>query len=443
MTLAAALVLSAAVWAAPVKLELAPAPLSPSAVFAQTGRLSAIESADWPAAAAAVLFSARTPQAQAAASLVAEALARPELLPALAGGSVLAPVVQALHADAASRARLLELIQPLRREDWASYFDGARQAAGAPDVAAEANFPGMRYGYGDPAAIKVRGRYYVVATSNNAADAGPIVRSRDLAAWEPAGFLFPAGKRPAWHDRDPERYDFWAPEIHRVGGRYVAYYTARDRTGELRIGAAWAKSVTGPWTDLGRPLIEDARVGLIDAHFFHDKKSGKRYVIWKKDGNQPHVREKTTVYIREVAADGVTFVGERREILENDQPWEHDLVEGLWMLERDGWYYLLYSGNNYTTDKYAMGVARSRSPLGPFEKSPERLLSTGALFHGPGHCSVVKGSRGEDLLVYHAYRPGQAGYRRDRLMRVERMRWVGGWPRVGTGFAGGAPPAGF
>lgn len=434
--------------------------LSLLAALAVAGAAAQVKTVDLPAvpalpAARTVLsladaVKAESPglSAQAAVSLAAEGVARPVLLPALPRGAALAARVQAAHADPAAGPALRRALEPFRaraaralaqggRQAWASVFDGGRAE---PYPVLETNFPGMLYAYGDPAAIRVGKTYYVVSTSNNAPDAGPIVRSKDLRSWEPAGFLFPRGRRPAWQDADAERFDLWAPEIHRVGRKFVAYYTARDRTGHLVIGAASARRPEGPWTDLGRPLIQDPRVGLIDAHQFFDRSAGKRYIYWKKDGNQPHIREKTTIYVSELSADGLSLVGPRREVLENDQEWEDDLVEGPWVVKRGGWYYVFYSGNNYTTPRYGMSVARARSPLGPFEKSPARLLMSGALFDGPGHCSVVKGPGGEDLLVYHAYRPGKAGYRKDRLMRIEPLAWKNGWPRLASGFAGGAPP---
>jgi len=460
LALAAALLAGGPARAAVLEFEAgppapaAPAPLSlPAAIDLHLQSLTALSAQPaWiPAASsylAAQLAAPAAPVPAAAARLVAEAIARPELFSSLLQSPALERRVQESHGRAESREALLQAMAPLRAKDspgategarldaWRAAFDGGAKGY-APFVE---NFPGMKYAYGDPAAIRAGRSYYVAATSNNAPDAGPLVKSKDLRRWSPAGFIFPRDRRPAWHDQDAETYDFWAPEIHKVGKRYIAYYTARDNSGQLAIGAAFAPRVEGPWTDLGRPLIRDERVGLIDSHHFFDPASGKHYLYWKKDGNGLNPKEKTTVYARELSADGLSLVGPRREVLENDQAWEGDVIEGEWLAYHDGWYYVFYSGNDYTTKDYALGVARSRSPLGPFEKNPRRLLRTGAVAVGPGHCSIVKGRRGEDLLVYHAYDPGKAGYRRDRVMRIEPIEWRAGWPRVGNGFPAGAPP---
>jgi len=52
----------------------------------------------------------------------------------------------------------------------------------------------------------------------------------------------------------------------------------------------------------------------------------------------------------------------------------------------------------------------------------------------------VRGPDGKDLLVYHAYAPDGGGWRKDRVMRIEPIEWIDGWPRVGNGFPAGAPP---
>ena len=140
--------------------------------------------------------------------------------------------------------------------------------------------PRILAGYGDPAVLKTDDGYVLVATSNDAPDAFPILTSRDLVRWEPAGFVFPEGEAPAWTSAGVRVGDFWAPEMARVGEEYWLAYTARDRDRVLSIGLAKAPQPTGPWRDIGRPLLTGA---MIDAHLFVDE-SGP-VLFWKKDSN--------------------------------------------------------------------------------------------------------------------------------------------------------------
>lgn len=291
----------------------------------------------------------------------------------------------------------------------------------------------------DPAVFRDAGggRFVAACTSNDnrQPDKLPIWQSGDLAGWQLLGHVFPRGSAPAWTDRD-----FWAPEIHPVGGQWIAYYTARDRSGLLCIGAARADRIEGPWRDLGQPLLRDPRVGLIDAHLFRDR-DGRGYLYWKEDGNGAAPPLPSVLCVQEVAEDGVTLRGERTVLFANDLAWEGEVVEGPWVVERGGSYLMFYAGNTFNSPRYATGVARARSPLGPFEKRGEPILVSSDRWHGPGHGSVVR-IGGADYFAYHAWQAGRIDEVWDvsvhpRMMLLDRIDWqADGWPRIGDGTPG-------
>lgn len=160
--------------------------------------------------------------------------------------------------------------------------------------------PKILVGYGDPAVFKDGEDYWLVATSNDAPDAFPILHSRDLLHWECRGFVFPRGCEPAWSATGRNIADFWAPEMRKVGDEYWTVFTARQKTNALAIGLARAVSPLGPWIDNGAPLITGKPVdtaalgydsdhpqssgGIIDSHLFIDA-DGERYLFWKDDTN--------------------------------------------------------------------------------------------------------------------------------------------------------------
>src|SRR2546421_742863 len=78
----------------------------------------------------------------------------------------------------------------------------------------------------------------------------------------------------------------------------------------------------------------------------------------------------TWIYAQALSEDGTKLLGERKEILRNDATWEGIAVEGSFILRRGGWFYHFYSGNACCgrACNYALGVARSRHLLGPWEK---------------------------------------------------------------------------
>jgi arabinan endo-1,5-alpha-L-arabinosidase len=160
--------------------------------------------------------------------------------------------------------------------------------------------PQILVGYGDPAVLKASDGYWLVATSNDAPDAFPILHSTDLGHWEARGFVFPAGHHPTWAAKGRNVADFWAPEMADVGKEYWLCFTARQASDALAIGLARAPSPGGPWTDNGAPLItgrplDGSALGydhlhppiscqVIDSHIFVDS-NGDKYLFWKDDTN--------------------------------------------------------------------------------------------------------------------------------------------------------------
>ena len=161
--------------------------------------------------------------------------------------------------------------------------------------------PKILVGYGDPGVLKTGDDYWLVATSNDAPDAFPILHSRDLDHWEPQGFVFHEGDEPAWAAKGRNVADFWAPEMARVGEEFWLAFTARQESNALAIGIARSHNQLGPWIDNGAPLITGRPLnttglgldpgkpqmsgGVIDSHIFVDPASGDPYLFWKDDTN--------------------------------------------------------------------------------------------------------------------------------------------------------------
>ena len=197
----------------------------------------------------------------------------------------------------------------------------------------------------------------------------------------------------------------WAPDIQYVNGRYIVYYSALENgSNRYCIGAAVSTtdSALGPYKDLEEPLVRShAFLGdTIDVHHFTDV-DGTTYLLWKTNGDPFWLT--SHIIIRKINPDGISFDENEPEtlILKNDQLWELVTVEGPWLVHRNGFYYLFYSGDGYLSNGYSVGVARSQNILGPYQKGG-RILHTNfeafdkgenTSFVAPGHCSVVEVSQ--------------------------------------------------
>jgi xylan 1,4-beta-xylosidase len=276
----------------------------------------------------------------------------------------------------------------------------------------------------DPSVIRVGNEYWATATTSEWAPLFPILKSADLVHWEHVGNVFE--KRPAWSVGN-----YWAPEIAEHQGTYFIYYVGRKKGGPLSLAVATAAHPAGPWTDHG-PLIGQ-EAGSIDAVPVSDE-DGHRYLIWKEDGNSRN--RATPLWIQKLSPEGTKLVGEMKEIMRNDAIWERNLIEGPFVVRRQGWYYLFYSGNACCGRgcNYALGVARARNLLGPWEKYQHNpILAGNAEWICPGHGSIVTDPAGRDYLLYHAYHARTFVYVGRQGLLDEIIWQENGWPAINGG----------
>lgn len=278
----------------------------------------------------------------------------------------------------------------------------------------------------DPSVMKDGGSWYLTCTGGHGTNHFPIYRSTDLLHWTRVGWVFTAATTPSW-----AKGDFWAPELHHVPGGIGVYFSALDH-GKHVIGVAKAATVLGPYHARSTPLVSRPS-SVIDAHVL--VVGSKRWLYWKAEGSPD------ALYARQLSSDGMSLSHVHgRKILVADRAWEHGVVEGPWVQKRGGWYYLFYSGGAYCNATYAVGVARSRHPLGPFVKRGAPILTSGHHWVGPGHNSLTHGPDGKLYLVYHAYHLtegtpvcGTATHDNNRRHTlIDRVTYVNGWPRVSS-----------
>ena len=299
----------------------------------------------------------------------------------------------------------------------------AAHAATSADQAGYSN-PVLPGDYPDPSIVRVGSDYWATATTSQWAPIFPILHSRDLVNWTQSGAVFDTP--PSW-----SAGSYWAPEISHDGSRFFVYYTARKKDGPLCVAVATALKATGPYTDHGPLVCQDA--GSIDGAPIRDE-NGRRHLVWKEDGNSR--KQPTPIWAQRLSANGTALEGEPKELLRNRADWEAHLIEGPYLLKRDGWFYMFYSADACCgrSCDYKLGVARAKQLLGPWERNPANpILGGNSRWQCPGHGSVVETPDGRDFLLYHAYRTigfqfiGRQGV-------LDAITWTAdGWPTINNG----------
>lgn len=279
----------------------------------------------------------------------------------------------------------------------------------------------------DPGVFRDGSTYYVACT-NGTLPAFKIRTSSDLVNWTDTG-KFILDNRPPWAGDD----FYWAPEIHKIGKNFVAVFTAKNPiTNDLCIGTAKAASPLGPFAPSEKPLVcADGKTALDATIFTDDDKSN--YLYWKEDAERGN--PSGYLFGQQLNEFGTGFAKNSKKIrlFKNDLAWEGNLVEGPWIIKNNGKYFMLYSANAYNTDGYAVGVARSATPLGAFTKKGDPILHSGTSWKGPGHGSTVSTVKGQDYFVYHAWRLQFPGGGVIRELLIDPITWSNGWPSIANG----------
>ena len=282
--------------------------------------------------------------------------------------------------------------------------------------------------FADPSVVRVGEDYYATATSSEWAPLYPILHSTNLVNWEIIGHVFPENL-PDWAEAN-----FWAPEIMYEDGKFYVYYTARKKDGPLCTAVASATNPEGPYTDHGALVCQD--IGAIDGFAIRDENEDL-FLIWKEDGNSQG--KPTPIWGQQMNEERTELLGEKFELFRNDPgTWEGNLVEGAFILRREGYYYAFYSGDRCCGREctYGVGVARAKKLQGPWEKYEENpLMKQNEEWKCAGHGSVVTDEEGNYYFLYHAYNTDGTVYT-GRQGLLDRIVWQeDGWPR----FADNAP----
>ncbi len=308
--------------------------------------------------------------------------------------------------------------------------------------------PVFRTDFPDPFVLPVEGGYLAFATNATRLRANvQMALSTNLRDWrlvEEGGRLVDAlPVLPNW--AEPGRT--WAPEVIRIGDRYLLYFTARERgSGVQCIGVAVGLQPRGPYRPAGdAPLVCQRDLGgSIDPSPYRAD-DGRLYLYYKSDGNNPAVLKPSRIWVQPLAANGLSLIGAAVPLIRNDRHWEWRVVESPAMTRApDGRYVLLFSANHYGWEadqrlsNYAIGYATCRGPLGPCTKARENPILRSVndrrrfCLSGPGHQTIFVDQGGQHV-AFHAWsatpdcRPAGLG----RFLYIAPLGWKGGQPVIG------------
>lgn len=249
--------------------------------------------------------------------------------------------------------------------------------------------------------------------------------------------------------------NIWAPELHRIDGRWYLYFAAGDaddvfrirmyvmesRNPDPRVAASWRapRQIVTPWDSFA-----------LDATTFAHR--GSRYLVWaQQEPELPGVN--SSLYIARMR-DPYRLATYPARIATPTRDWEtrgFKVNEGAAVLVRNGRVFCTFSASA-TDDRYCLGLLTADEDadlLDPrsWRKTPDPVLVTSEATsrYGPGHNSFTVAEDGvTDVLVFHAraYREieGDPLYDPNRHARVQKLEWhPDGTPLFGVPVGEGGP----
>jgi GH43 family beta-xylosidase len=223
--------------------------------------------------------------------------------------------------------------------------------------------------------------------------------------------------------------DVWAPEMHRVGGRYYVYFAGGGNgihvlTADRPLGPyAYVKEIVPGQSAIDPTLLRHA---------------GRLYLLYVSH---------SSIYILPLA-DPLTPQGPAAAVCTASLPWEGSIAEAPEILTHAGRTFLIYSARGAETPDYCYGLCElmpGADPTRPgsWVKRPTpvftRYSGPDGVVYGPGHGAFTVSPDGrEDWMVYHAKLNPAPNY--DRDLRMQRYTWgADGMPVFGHPIPAGVP----
>lgn len=283
----------------------------------------------------------------------------------------------------------------------------------------------------DPWVIWHEGFYYWCASEDD----------RGVAVYRSERLTERGDKVIVWQasDRGPHSREIWAPELHRLDGRwyiYVAASNGRNETHRMIVLESVGEHPTSEFRFKAELYTGDCIATgqrnrwAIDGTILEVR--GQRYLIWSgwEDG-----RDEQWLYIATMSNPWTVSSNRVRLCANDDYAWERidestgtrGLNEGPQVLVRDGRVFVVYSASASWEITYKLGLlelAPDGDPMNPahWHKHAQPVFQRTGRTWGVGHNCFVKSPDGtEDWIVFHAKVETRANWK--RVVHAQRFRW--------------------
>ncbi len=282
--------------------------------------------------------------------------------------------------------------------------------------------------------VKCKDEYWVFYTGRGV----PSYHSKDLVKWERGPAVFKTA--PEWiASAVPEnrKMSYWAPDIMKVGDRYLLYYAVSSMgkmTSAIGLAANATLDPNDPaykWTDEGIVVRtkEGDNCNAIDPTIFQDT-DGSLWLTFGSYWSGIKLIQLDPKTGKRIAPDSAMY-----PLAYNES------IEASYLCKNDGWYYLFVNWGSCCQgpkSTYNIRVGRSKTITGPYldKAGADMLHSGGSVFLpnangpliGPGHAGMLNA---DGKTWFTSDFEGDIRMNGKATLAIMPLRWnTDGWPEA-------------
>ena len=260
--------------------------------------------------------------------------------------------------------------------------------------------PILNADYSDPDVIRVRDKYYMIASDFHFLGM-QVLESSDMINWKLISQIYHHFDFPGWDNNQQYAGGSWAPSIRYHDNKFWVFFC----TPKEGLFMSNAVNRSGRWSPyhLGKNVVN----WEVPCPFWDE--DGQAYLGRSRHGAGP-------IIIHKMSADGTRLLDEGMTV------YTGPVAEGTKIFKKDGYYYLSIPEGGVGTGWQT--ILRSKNIYGPYEKKvvleQGRTTINGAIVDTPD----------DQWAFFHFQHHHALG----RVVHLQPMHWENDWPVIGVDF---------
>lgn len=263
---------------------------------------------------------------------------------------------------------------------------------------------GKHADYSDPDVIRVRDKYYMIASDFHFLGM-QVLESSDMINWKLISQIYHHFDFPGWDNNQQYAGGSWAPSIRYHDNKFWVFFC----TPKEGLFMSNAVNPSGPWSPLH--LVKKVEKWEDPCPFWDE--DGQAYLGRSRHGAGP-------IIIHKMSADGTRLLDEGMTV------YTGPVAEGTKIFKKDGYYYLSIPEGGVGTGWQT--ILRSKNIYGPYEKKV--VLEQGSTTINGPHQGAIVDTPDDQWAFFHFQHHHALG----RVVHLQPMHWENDWPVIGVDF---------